>query len=115
MKKLILLSATLFLTMVAFSQARIPEEILKMKGKTGFLSPSSVTVSLNWNNTVVTTFLQDLPEVTVTVTKKDGEVVSDQTLNAREYDYVAIPIPEYERGNYNIKIKSVEGSLEGEF
>lgn len=115
MRKIILLICC-FIGMGSFSQARIPDEIVVLKGIMGALPTSSVSVVVRWDHTVLTTFQQDMQNVTVTVKDSNGDIVDTQTLDAREYDSVTTTLQEkYSRGDYTIEISTPEGILMGRF
>lgn len=104
------------LCLSAFSQMRAPvEKSIAMKGRYGYLPTSSVRVDINSNNTLRTTFYQELENVTVTVMKVDGEIISTQTMNVKEYETFYIKIDNYTTGSYIIEIEATEGAIEGSF
>lgn len=121
MKRTTLLFCALFCTLFAvsvssFSQARLPDDTIFMKGSVGALPSSSVNVVLTWNKTVVTTFTQKVDNVTVTVRNIKGDILETQTLDADEYETVVIDLRNrYKEGENIIEIRSPEGVLEGRF
>lgn len=115
MKKVILILSALFIGIATFSQARMPVKTIKLKGKLGYLPASSVSVNMSPNNTLITRFNANIEDVTVTVTKENGEIVFTQTMNVEEFDSVMTEIKDYTPGNYTIEIEAPEGSLEGRF
>lgn len=115
MKRLLLILSALLLSIAISSQARMPIRTIKMKGKIGYLPTSSVSVGMSQNNTLITRFNSNIKDVTVTVTKENGEVVFTETINAEEFDSVMTEIKDYVPGSYTIEIEAPEGSLEGKF
>lgn len=116
MKKYLFLFVTTFIMSVAvFSQPRVSLKTIKMKGGYGYLPTSAVSVGLAPGNTLVTTFYKNMEDVTITVKKENGEIVSVQNVNAAEFDSVITEIKDYTPGNYIIEVEAPEGSLEGNF
>ncbi len=116
MRKILFLFVTTFLMgMAAFSQSRTPPRNLDLEGIYGYLPSNSVSVRMVWNNTLVTTFYKNMEEVTVTVKKQNGEIVSTRTMNAEEYNTFSTEIKDYSPGQFIITIETPEGGLEGRF
>lgn len=105
----------LLVSMMVFSQARMPIEVIVLKGGYGYLPTSAVSVGLAPGNTLVTTFYKNMENVTITVKKENGEIVSVQHVNAEEFDSVMTEIEGYTPGNYIIEVEAPEGSLQGNF
>lgn len=106
---------TLVISLSIFSQARMPVNEIKMKGRVGKFSVHSVRVFMGYDNTLVTTFYTKVNDVTVTVKNTDGEIVSTQTMSVEEFETFKVEIDNYTPGKYIIEIESPEGSIEGEF
>lgn len=115
MKKLFFLLTAFMISAFAFSQARIPTDGVYMKGKAGFLSPTSVHVNLTAAHTLVTTFYEKIDNVTITIKKVNGDIISTQTMSVEEFETFNIEIDNYAPGSYIIEIEALEGSLEGRF
>lgn len=47
--------------------------------------------------------------------KVDGEIISTQTMNVKEYETFYIKIDNYTPGSYIIEIEATEGAIEGSF
>lgn len=97
---------------------------LVIRGNSGFVSTNPVLVVQD-GNVLSTTFNVDL-HATIVVSKatarygtysvNSGEVVSTQTVDAKEFDEVITTIENYEIGvKYIIEIITPEGTLVGEF
>lgn len=116
MKHTLLLLTVCIICLPVFSQVKAPpKKEVNLKGRYGYLPTSSVRVDINSNNTLRTTFYQELENVTVTVMKVDGEIISTQTMNVKEYETFYIKIDNYTLGSYIIEIEATEGAIEGSF
>lgn len=124
MKKL-LLSLMAFLFCISVNAMHKEEQnLVFMKGGTGFAATNSVLVMQNGN--VLTTTFNVNTHATVVVSKATAryrtysvtseEVVLTQTVDAKEFDEVITTIENYEIGvKYIIEIITPEGTLVGEF
>lgn len=115
MKKLFFLLTAFMISAFAFSQARIPSKTVELKGKYGYFPTTSVRVNMSLGNTLVTTFYEKIDNVTITVKKVNGDIVSTQTMSVEEFETFNIEIDNYAPGSYIIEIEAPEGSLEGRF
>lgn len=115
MKKIILLFTALVFVTNSFSrnQDTPPEEVI-LKGDMRITDTKVIKVSVT-NNTLTTAFDKDIDNVVITVSKENGEIVSEYYLDAKEFDSVPITIPNYKKGKYKIEISTPEGELEGSF
>jgi hypothetical protein len=115
MKKLFLLFACFIISISVFSQSKAPARDILMKGRFGNFCPTSVRVNMSLGNTLVTTFYEKIDNVTITVKKVNGDIVSTQTMSVEEFETFNIEIDNYAPGSYIIEIEAPEGSLEGRF
>lgn len=94
---------------------REPEEVIDLIGVTGFLPETSVDAVVKNDDTVVTTFNEDMNNVTVTVYDQNGMVVYQQTFDALQSESCCVEINGYAPGQYSLEVSSDDGSLCGEF
>lgn len=115
MKNIILLGIVSLFALAVYSMPydTPTRKIIIVSGNMGIVS--SVQVSMG-ENTLITSFDKDMDNTKITVRKKSGEVVSEEYLDAREFDEVKMNIPNYKEGEYNIEISSpAEGRARGNF
>lgn len=113
-KKVILL--ILFASGINISAVtREPDEVIEWESKFGFLSETSVDAVVIDDSTVVTTFNEDMNNVTVTVYDPNGIVVYQQTFDALQSESCCVEINGYAPGQYSLEVSNDEGSLSGEF
>lgn len=114
MKNIILLAIASLFALTTYSMIKdIPtRKIIIITGNMGIIN--NVNVSIN-NNTLITTFDKDMDNVSIIVRKRSGEIVSEENLNAREFDQVRVNIQNYKEGEYNVEISTPEGTGEGNF
>lgn len=86
----------------------------ELKGKYGIVPANAVRVTIN-QSVLTTTFNQDLDQVSITVSDENGEIVSEEELDAKSSDQVPFILPDYKGEGYSIEITTPEGSLEGNF
>ena len=119
MKKVLLFLCILLLSAQAYSKEKQTGTDVKVIGKCGIISPKSVNVVLNSNHSLTTTFNRNISSATITVKSRSGAIISQQTVDAREYDTVTIKVvnskQDYKPGEYIIEITCPEGILEGKF
>lgn len=94
---------------------REPDEVIEMKTGFGFISVTSVDAVVKNDDTVVTTFNEDMNNVTVTVYDQNGMVVYQQTFDALQSESCCVEINGYAPGQYSLEVSNDEGSLYGEF
>ena len=119
MKKLFLLFACFIISISVLHtqkpQSKAPARDILMKGRFGNFCPTSVRVNMSLGNTLVTTFYEKIDNVTITVKKVNGDIISIQTMSVEEFETFNIEIDNYAPGSYIIEIEAPEGSLEGRF
>lgn len=115
MKQLLILFGGLLFCMQSFSMSTESIKKIFMKGKTSLTSSNSVEVTIGADNTLTTTFNKDMDNVTITVKKQSGEVISVENMDAKEWDTCPTRIPNYKEGEYKVEISTPEGELEGNF
>lgn len=91
------------------------DETIEWKGLYGFLSKDSVDAVVKNDDTVVTTFNEDMNNVTVIVYDQNGMVVYQQTFDALQSESCCVEINGYAPGQYSLEVSNDEGSLYGEF
>lgn len=94
---------------------REPDEMIEWESQCGFLPATSVDAVVKNDDTVVTTFNEDMNNVTVTVYDQNGMVVYQQTFDALQSESCCVEINGYAPGQYSLEVSSDEGSLSGEF
>lgn len=114
-KKILLIASALLISISSFSETDVPDKVIIMKGNERVFPANSVEVTLGKDNTLTTTFNKDMDNVTIIVKKRSGEVVSIESLDAKEWDVCPTTIPDYKEGEYKIEISTPEGELEGSF
>lgn len=115
MKNIILFVIASLVAAVGYSAPKdVPGgKVIIFEGNMGIVNNVRVSIS---ENTLITSFDKDMDNAKVTVKKKSGEVVSEEYLDAREFDEVRMNIPNYKEGEYNIEISSPkEGTARGNF
>lgn len=113
MKNILLLIALITATVIYANPKDVPlSKDIKMGGNMGIINNVNVSII---NNTLITTFDKDMDNVSVIVRKRSGEIVSEENLDAREFDQVRVNIQNYKEGEYNVEISTPEGTGEGNF
>ena len=115
MKRVLLFLCILIIGAQLFSTEKTEETTITMSGKFGIISPSSVSVTINSNYLLSTTFNKDMSTVAITVQKQSGEVVARKVVDAKDLDTVTVDVPPARAGTYIIEISSTEGVLQGKF
>ncbi len=114
-RKTLLIAGALLISISSFSEVDIRDIVIIMKGNERAFPVNSVEVTMGKDNTLTTTFNKDIDNVTITVKKQSGEVVSVESLDAKEWDVCPTTIPDYKEGEYIIEISTPEGELIGSF
>lgn len=114
MKNILLFTIALFISLSIFSGNSMKPEKVNLNGDLKFANSTLVHIEIE-NGTLTTILNKDVENVTITVKKRTGEVVSKQSINAKEFDTVPIQINHYKQGEYSVEISSPEGKLEGDF
>ena len=115
MKRVLLFLCILMIGVQLFSMEKAEETTIVMKGKYGIISPNSVSVTVNSNYLLRTTFNKDMSTVALTVKKQNGEIVARKIVDAKDLDTVTLNVPPAREGEYIIEISSTEGVLQGKF
>lgn len=115
MKTILFIIGAFLIYSSSFSMPNDSERVIRLKGMYGIVAPNSVQVTIGKNHTLTTTFYKDMDNVTVTVKKKSGEVVSVENIDAKEWDNYPTTIPNYKEGEYIIEISTPAGELIGSF
>lgn len=123
MKKLIFIISSLLMVINVYpSNLNDPEKVVDIQGHMMLVPNNSVKVFIN-GNTLTTVFNTDL-RATIVVKKASSaytrsaasEIISTQTVDAKEFDEVITAVEDYELGaKYIIEIITPEGILKGEF
>lgn len=115
MKQILLMIGALLICSLSFSMTQAPDKRIILKGGNTLIPSSSVQVTLGKDKTLTTTFNKDMDNVTITIKKQSGEIVSVETVDAKEWDSNSTYIPNYKEGEYIIEISTPDGELEGKF
>ena len=115
MKQILLMIGALFIYSLSFSMTQAPGKKIILKGGNTLIPSSSVQVTLDKDKTLTTTFNKDMDNVTITIKKQSGEVISIENMDAKEWDICPTNIPDYKEGEYIIEISTPDGALEGQF
>lgn len=115
MGKTVLIIIGLLMGLHIYAGPREPEKEIALAGKYGFVSSGSVQVTINSSNTLTASFKADVGNVMITVKKQDGEIISSQVVDAKEFDEFYVRIDNYRRGGYVVEISTAKGVLEGKF
>lgn len=114
MKRILLIIAVLCISMQIYPMTEEPEKVIPLKGQYKLL-PHSVQVTLDKDKTLTTTSNKDMDNLTITIKKQSGEIVSVETVDAKEWNSNSTYIPNYKEGEYIIEISTPDGELEGKF
>lgn len=114
MKRVLLFLCIIMIGVQLFSMKKEDKSII-MTGKYGIISPNSVSVTINSNYLLRTTFNKDMSTVALTVKKQNGEIVARKIVDAKDLDTVTLNVPPAREGEYIIEISSTEGVLQGKF
>ncbi len=115
MKRTLSLIGAFLICLSSFSMINEHTKKVILKGRYSIVSPNSIQVTIDGRQTLTTTFYKDMDNVTVTVKKKSGEVVSVENIDAKEWDSYPTTIPNYKEGEYIIEISTPDGELIGSF